>query len=104
MARLIWIEVNDLDKALRLAEMLQSNGLRANIKRTIHGQPEVHIHKPRLRRMNPFMAGVESVVRRWLKEQAPELRRVTAQTLRERFEIRSPISQAIERTRSPAPA
>ena len=105
MSKLIWIEAEDPDAVPRLAETLESNGLRADVTRTIRGEPEVRIQKPRLQRMKPFMVRVESVVRRWLVEQAPDLRGVIVQTVDERFEIRSPSAYALgPRTRPAAPA
>jgi hypothetical protein len=104
MSRPIWIELEHPDHASRLAETLELNGVHAEVRRTMRGKPEVRIQKPWLRRMNPFMNDVESFVRRWLEEQAPEVRRVIAETADERFEIRSPTAHAIGRTRNAAPA
>jgi hypothetical protein len=105
MSKLIWIGVKDPDRARQLAETLEMNGVHADVTRSMRGQPEVRIQKPRLRRMKPFMVGVESVVRRWLAKHAPDLRGVTVQTVDERFEIRSPIAHAIgPRTRHATPA
>jgi hypothetical protein len=105
MSKLIWIEVEHSEDASRLAEVLQSSGIHADTSRTIQGDAEVRIEKPRFRRMNPFMVDVESVVRRWLAEQASETRAVTAKTADERFEIRSPAAQgAGPRGRNAAPA
>jgi hypothetical protein len=94
MSKLIWIEVKDRDRARRLAEMLQSSGVQADISRTVRGTPEVRIKKPRLRRMKPFMVGIVPVVRQWLEEQAPDMRGVIARTVDRRYEIRSPIAHA----------
>jgi hypothetical protein len=100
MSRLMWIEVEHPEHASRLAEMLELNGVHADVRRTLRGKPEVRIQKPRLRRMNKFIVDVKSVVRKWLEEQAPEVRRVIAETADERFEIQSPIAHAIGRTRN----
>jgi hypothetical protein len=92
MSRLIWIELERPDEASQLTEMLEANGVQADTSRTVRGKPEVHVHKPLLRRMSSFMAEVEPVVRRWLEERAPGIEGVTARTIDERFEIRSPIA------------
>lgn len=104
MSRLIWIELEHPEQASQLAEMLESNGASAEVRRTMRGKPEVRIEKPRLRRMKPFIADVESVVRRWLGEQGPEMGRVVAETADDRFEIVSPNAPATGRTRSAAGA
>jgi hypothetical protein len=93
MPKLIWIELGQPEKASRLAENLESNGIRADISRTLRGKPEVRIEKPPFRRMKVFRAELELVVRRWLTEEAPETQGVIAQTADERFEIRSPLAQ-----------
>jgi hypothetical protein len=105
MTKMIWIEVEHADDASRLAEKLQSNGVEADISRTIRGKFEVRLQKPRFRRMSRFVFDVVSVVRRWLAEQAPEVGGVTAQTADEQFEIRSPTANgARPRSRDAAPA
>jgi hypothetical protein len=91
VSRLIWIELERPDEARQLVKMLEVNGVDADTSQTIRGKPEVHVHKPRFRRMSPFMVDVESVVRRWLEEQAAEMQSVTARTVDESFEIRSPV-------------
>jgi hypothetical protein len=93
MSKLIWIEVGQSGDASRLAEMLESNGIRADTSRTLRGKPEVRIEKPLFRRMKPFMVDLELVVRRWLTEEAPETQGVIAKTAEGRLEIRSPVAQ-----------
>jgi hypothetical protein len=100
--KLLWIQVNDPSRASRLAELLESNGLRADVGRTVRGEPEVRIQKPRLRRMEPFMDDLESVVDRWLEEEPANDREVVVRTIDEVFEIQNPRAHA-PRARSAAP-
>ena len=93
MPKLIWIEMGQPEDASRLAEMLESNAIRADTSRALRGKPEVRIEKPRFRRMKPFMVDLEQVVRRWLMEEAPETQGVIAKTAEGRFEIRNPAGQ-----------
>jgi hypothetical protein len=92
MTKLVWIEMDDLDGATQLTEMLESSGVEAELSRSLRGEPEVLIQKPRLRRMKPFVDDVQLVVRRWLEEHAPGVTCVRARTADERFEIRNPFA------------
>lgn len=107
MTKLIWVEVRDLDRANRLTEMLESSGVDAAVSRTVRGEPEVRIQKPRFRRLKPFMIDVESIVRRWLEEHAADLRSVRARTVDGSFEIRNSFAlgaRARARARHATPA
>jgi hypothetical protein len=105
MTKLVWIEVDDLDGAERLTEMLESNDVDAAITRTVRGKPEVRVQKPRFRRMRAFMADVESIVQRWLQERAPERESLRAWTADGSFEIRNSFAgSARARPRHATPA
>ena len=92
--KLLWIEVSDPGRAGRLAELLESNGVRADVGSTVRGKPEVRIQKPRLQRMEPFMDDLELVVDRWLEEDSADDREVVVRTIDEVFEIQNPRAHA----------
>jgi hypothetical protein len=91
MTKLIWIELDEPERATGLAEALASNGMHADTSRTLRGRPEVRIEKPRLRRTVPFMHDVEAIVRRWLARDARDVPGLLARSLDgDRVEIRNP--------------
>ncbi len=93
MSTLIWIEVRTAGRARRLAGMLESSGVDAQVSHSLRGAAGVLIRKPRLRRMKPFMIRVAAIVSSWLEEQV-DTRAVVAQTVGRRFEIHSRIPHA----------
>lgn len=93
MSTLIWIELKNAGRARRLAGMLASGGVDAEVGRSLRGAAGVLIRKPRLRRMRPFMIRVAAIVSGWLEEEA-DTRAVVAQIVGKRYEIHSRIPHA----------
>jgi hypothetical protein len=88
--KLLWIQVPEQGRANRLEEMLESSGIAADVGRSVRGTPEVMIRKPRLRRLEPFMDDLESIVNHWLEEDPTDEENVVVRTIDEVFELPNP--------------
>jgi hypothetical protein len=92
--KLLWIEVQDEDRADRHAELLEAEGTQADVAHNVRGVPEVRIRKPRLRRMEPFLDDIEAIVARWLEEDSADESNVVLRTIDEVFELQNPRARA----------
>jgi hypothetical protein len=90
MARALHLDVDGPEDAAALAERLRLYGLEAASLRPLVGAAEIRVTKPLLQPTSRFRADVESIVRRWLEEEAPSLRSVALRSRRDYVEILNP--------------